>query len=247
MKRSKQNIEYLEETEELARFAKALGHPTRIKILNYLENQSCCFTGDLIEVIPLAQSTISQHLKELKSIFNNQFDHTLVIAGNDIHRDKFIALGEVGAADVRIMEGGVGIEKFAEWVYKTADTYIDESTDGRVWVENVTVFEHSNNFASVSRPVKENTLFKDEEGTTTYVKQENNQEDTSDEVTKEEEELLTIDIITDEILLSIPMAPSHDFDCNLIINKDEVVEESRENPFTILKNIKIYQLKVNVC
>lgn len=66
MKRTIQNIEYLEETEELARFAKALGHPTRIKILNYLENQSCCFTGDLIEVIPLAQSTISQHLKELK-------------------------------------------------------------------------------------------------------------------------------------------------------------------------------------
>ena len=58
-------------------------------------------------------------------------------------------------------------------------------------------------------------------------------------VTKEEEELLTIDIITDEILLSIPMAPSHDFDCNLIINKDEVVKDSRENPFTILKNIKI--------
>ena len=58
-------------------------------------------------------------------------------------------------------------------------------------------------------------------------------------ITKEEEELLTIDIITDEILLSIPMAPSHDLDCNLIINKDEVVEESRENPFTILKNIKI--------
>ena len=111
-------------------------------------------------------------LKELKSIFNNQFDHTLVIAGNDIHRDKFIALGEVGAADVRIMEGGVGIEKFAEWVYKTADTYIDESTDGRVWVENVTVFEHSNNYASVSRPVKENTVFKDEEGTSTYVKQD---------------------------------------------------------------------------
>ena len=59
-------------------------------------------------------------------------------------------------------------------------------------------------------------------------------------VTKEEkEELLTIDIITDEILLSIPMAPSHDFNCNLIINEDEVVEESKENPFTILKNIKI--------
>jgi len=66
MKRTKETIEYQVETEELARFAKALGHPTRIKILNYLENQSCCFTGDLLEVIPLAQSTISQHLKELK-------------------------------------------------------------------------------------------------------------------------------------------------------------------------------------
>ena len=66
MKRTIQHIEYSESTEELARFAKALGHPTRIKILNYLESQSCCFTGDLLEVIPLAQSTISQHLKELK-------------------------------------------------------------------------------------------------------------------------------------------------------------------------------------
>lgn len=66
MKRTNQHIEYLAETQDLARFAKALGHPTRIKILNYLENQSCCFTGDLVEVIPLAQSTISQHLKELK-------------------------------------------------------------------------------------------------------------------------------------------------------------------------------------
>ena len=66
MRRTNQEIIYLEETEELAKFAKALGHPTRIKILNYLENQSCCYTGDLLEVIPLAQSTISQHLKELK-------------------------------------------------------------------------------------------------------------------------------------------------------------------------------------
>lgn len=67
MKRTNQEIEYLKETEDLAKFAKALGHPTRIKILNYLESQSCCFTGDLLNVIPLAQSTISQHLKELKN------------------------------------------------------------------------------------------------------------------------------------------------------------------------------------
>jgi DNA-binding transcriptional ArsR family regulator len=51
----------------LAKYAKALAHPTRITILKHLENQSCCFTGDLVEVLPLAQSTISQHLKELKN------------------------------------------------------------------------------------------------------------------------------------------------------------------------------------
>jgi len=67
MKRTLENIDYKESTEELAMFAKALAHPTRIAILKHLENQSCCFTGDLVEVFPLAQSTISQHLKELKN------------------------------------------------------------------------------------------------------------------------------------------------------------------------------------
>ena len=67
MKRNLKDIEYLENTEELARYAKALGHPTRIAILKRLENESCCFTGDLVEELPLAQSTISQHLKELKT------------------------------------------------------------------------------------------------------------------------------------------------------------------------------------
>ena len=67
MKRTLNIIDYKEETLELARFAKALGHPTRIAILRHLENQACCFTGDLVDVFPLAQSTISQHLKELKN------------------------------------------------------------------------------------------------------------------------------------------------------------------------------------
>ena len=52
--------------EEIARFAKALGHPIRLEILHLLSTQSCCFTGELVAVLPLAQSTISQHLKELK-------------------------------------------------------------------------------------------------------------------------------------------------------------------------------------
>jgi len=68
MKRSLEHINYSEETETLAKFAKALAHPTRIAILKHLEKQSCCFTGDLVDVLPLAQSTISQHLKELKNV-----------------------------------------------------------------------------------------------------------------------------------------------------------------------------------
>lgn len=67
MKRSTENIEYQNDTEALARFAKALSHPTRIAIIKYLDNQSCCFTGDLVDVLPISQSTVSQHLKELKN------------------------------------------------------------------------------------------------------------------------------------------------------------------------------------
>jgi len=67
MKRTREHINYENSTEELARFAKALSHPTRIAILKFLENQSCSCTGDLMKVLPLAQSTISQHIKELKN------------------------------------------------------------------------------------------------------------------------------------------------------------------------------------
>jgi ArsR family transcriptional regulator, arsenate/arsenite/antimonite-responsive transcriptional repressor len=67
MRRSLGHIEHHKDTVALAKYAKALGHPTRIAILKHLENQSCCFTGDLVDVFPLAQSTVSQHLKELKN------------------------------------------------------------------------------------------------------------------------------------------------------------------------------------
>ena len=66
MKRTLEDINYSEKTEEIAKFAKALAHPTRIAILEHLDNQSCCFTGDLVDILPVAQSTVSQHLKELK-------------------------------------------------------------------------------------------------------------------------------------------------------------------------------------
>ena len=53
--------------KEMARIAKALAHPLRLEILRLLSTQSYCFTGDLVEVLPVAQSTVSQHLKELKN------------------------------------------------------------------------------------------------------------------------------------------------------------------------------------
>ena len=54
------------EQEELARYAKAMSHPIRIYILDFLSKQSCCYSGDLAEILPIARSTLSQHLKELK-------------------------------------------------------------------------------------------------------------------------------------------------------------------------------------
>jgi ArsR family transcriptional regulator, arsenate/arsenite/antimonite-responsive transcriptional repressor len=53
--------------KKTARYAKALGHPVRLYILELLSKQSCCYSGDLSEVLPIAKSTLSQHLKELKN------------------------------------------------------------------------------------------------------------------------------------------------------------------------------------
>jgi ArsR family transcriptional regulator len=50
----------------LARFAKALGHPTRLAILRLLFRRGTCICGEIVEELPLAQSTVSQHLKKLK-------------------------------------------------------------------------------------------------------------------------------------------------------------------------------------
>jgi len=52
--------------EQLARFAKAFGHPVRIAILQMLAKQVCCYHSSMSELLPVAKSTLSQHLKELK-------------------------------------------------------------------------------------------------------------------------------------------------------------------------------------
>jgi ArsR family transcriptional regulator, arsenate/arsenite/antimonite-responsive transcriptional repressor len=56
----------LEEQKKMARYAKAMGHPIRVYVLQLLSSQSCCYSGDLSEELPIAKSTLSQHLKELK-------------------------------------------------------------------------------------------------------------------------------------------------------------------------------------
>jgi DNA-binding transcriptional ArsR family regulator len=55
-----------EKHKQFARFAKAMGHPIRLYVLDLFSKQSCCYSGDLTEDLPIAKSTLSQHLKELK-------------------------------------------------------------------------------------------------------------------------------------------------------------------------------------
>ena len=58
---------FTEEQNNLAAMAKVLGHPARVAILDYLLQANRCINGDLVEELGLAQATISQHLKELKT------------------------------------------------------------------------------------------------------------------------------------------------------------------------------------
>ena len=54
------------EQKKVARYAKAMGHPVRMYVLDLLSTQNCCYSGDLTEELTIAKSTLSQHLKELK-------------------------------------------------------------------------------------------------------------------------------------------------------------------------------------
>ena len=57
---------YSEEEMLIAKFAKALSHPARVAIIRLLLEKQSCICGDIVEDLPIAQSTVSQHLKELK-------------------------------------------------------------------------------------------------------------------------------------------------------------------------------------
>jgi DNA-binding transcriptional ArsR family regulator len=60
---------YTEKQEKLARYSKALGHPARVFIMEFLvkNTDKCCYSGDMVDELPIARSTLSQHLKELKN------------------------------------------------------------------------------------------------------------------------------------------------------------------------------------
>jgi 6-pyruvoyltetrahydropterin/6-carboxytetrahydropterin synthase len=96
-------------------------------------------------------------LKELKAHLQDTFDHKLLIASDDPCLDEFILLEKKGAVQLSIFENGVGIERAAEYCFKTASEFIKDKYGERVWVERVEVFEHEDNSAiySVSSAVVE--------------------------------------------------------------------------------------------
>lgn len=85
-------------------------------------------------------------LKQLKTELQETFDHTLVVSKHDPCLEQFQELEKAGAAVVKVMDG-VGIEKFAEYCFDYANTYIRNKTNNRCWVQKVEVFEHEDNSA----------------------------------------------------------------------------------------------------
>lgn len=57
---------FSDEQLQIARFAKAISNPIRVAILQLLNSKTCCYHGDMAEELPIAKSTLSQHLNELK-------------------------------------------------------------------------------------------------------------------------------------------------------------------------------------
>lgn len=67
MQLTDKKVEFTPDVLEMAKIAKALSHPARVYILKKLSKMnSCCYSGDLVEELPIGRSALSQHLKELK-------------------------------------------------------------------------------------------------------------------------------------------------------------------------------------
>ena len=81
---------YTKEQEQIAKIAKAMGNPTRVAILQLLNSQSCCYHGDMAEELPIAKSTLSQHLNELKDAGLIQGDITPPTVRYCINKENWI-------------------------------------------------------------------------------------------------------------------------------------------------------------
>ncbi len=88
---SSKTSEFDVDTNWLASIAKALAHPARVAILKVLIQRQACVCGDIVDELPLAQSTISQHLKELKQagLIQGDIDGTRVCYCIDPEAWKF--------------------------------------------------------------------------------------------------------------------------------------------------------------
>jgi DNA-binding transcriptional ArsR family regulator len=60
--------EFTEQEVSISEYAKAIAHPARVRILQILNDLNICMTGDIVNLLPLSQSTVSQHLIELKKV-----------------------------------------------------------------------------------------------------------------------------------------------------------------------------------
>ena len=97
------SLEFSIKENKLAKYAKALGHPARISILKLLASKQTCICGDIVDELPLSQSTVSQHLKELK--------------------DAGLIKGEIDGATVCYCIDEKEWKNAQAWINKLFDTY----------------------------------------------------------------------------------------------------------------------------
>ena len=99
---TKSHIFTLKENK-VAKYAKALGHPARISILKLLAKKQACICGDIVDELPLSQSTVSQHLKELK--------------------DAGLIKGDIDGASVCYCIDEKGWKDAQDWLIQLFDSY----------------------------------------------------------------------------------------------------------------------------
>jgi 6-pyruvoyltetrahydropterin/6-carboxytetrahydropterin synthase len=82
-----------------------------------------------------------------KEWMDYMFDHTVVLANDDPELDSFRMMDAHGIIQLRIIDGPVGAERFAEFIYHKLNAFVQEETDGRVSIANVEFFENKKNTA----------------------------------------------------------------------------------------------------